>query len=135
MSLCYMCFNLLFAVMFDGNICSGGTIIQLLAHLLLLHLLSAQPWRLFPCIFLHFILCLSISLSCFTINCTACLSVCAFNLWDGSQSIRSCLPPQLQLFVSQFCITIYIHFLSCCKFPFPGYQHRKLLQFLLLSLC
>lgn len=79
------------------------------AHLLLFHLLSVQPWRLFSCLFLQFILCLSIGLSCFTINCAACLSVCALNLWDGSQSIMSCLPPQLQLFVSQFCVTIYIH--------------------------
>jgi len=90
-----------------------------LSHLFSFHLVSVQPWRLFCCIFLYFRLCLSTGLSCFAINCEACLSVYALNLCDVFRSIIGCLPPLLQVFASQFCIPLDF-FLVLLQIPLSG---------------
>lgn len=107
-----------------------ATLSNYLSHLFFFHLVSVQPCRLFCCIFLYFMLCLPISLSFFAINCAACLSVYALNLWDVFRSINitGCLT--LLLCFSQFCISVYIYlytfFLILLQIPFSRSTYEAL---------
>lgn len=121
MSLCCTCFNLLFAVMHWWYHFWWRQ--HHPAHPLLICSFSLSSVHSHGGFFLHLFTFHSLPvhrLILLTINCADSLSVCALNLWDGSQSIISCLPPQLQLFVAQFWITKYIHtiFYPAANSPF-----------------
>lgn len=100
MPFCCMCFNTLLALTYCNAlmitfVMKATTSSSCLSHLILFCLVSLQSLKFFSCIFVYFMLCLSIGLSCFTINCAACLSACIPNLCDAFRSTKGRLPPPL----------------------------------------
>lgn len=108
-----MCFNTLFALTYRNALMIAfvmkATSSSCLSHPILFCLVSLQSLRFFSCVFVYFMLYLSIGLSCFTINCAACLSACTPNLCDVFRSTKGRLPSLLQAFVSHFCITEHMY--------------------------